>query len=92
MFLQVYGAKDVYLDLRENVDTNFAQVYEQAVEKAESVGVAASKPRVVGRQANKSNNQSTSIEQHYRVNMAIPFLDHVTKSLDAKFDRQCTIL
>ena len=55
---------------------------------AEKVGIEPEKPRVARRQAHRSNNPSTSVEEHYRVNAAIPFLDHVIENLNNKFDSE----
>ena len=46
------------------------------------------KPRVANLQAHRSNSPSTSVEEHYRVNAAILFLDHVIENLNNKFDSE----
>ena len=53
---------------------------------AEKVGVEPSMPRVVKRQKNKSNNPAETPEEHFKRNVAIPFLDHIISNLDTKFD------
>ena len=78
--------KATYAEVRETVADNFAAVYMDAVEMAEKVGVAPSKPRVARKQNHRANAPSESIEDHYRVNCAVPFIDHIITSLDDKFD------
>ena len=72
--------------IQTNVDESFAGVFEKAVELAEVIGVEPTKPRVAKRQTERSNNPSTTVEEHYRVNLAIPFIDHILENIDTKFD------
>ena len=87
MILQIDELKRVYCNLRKDVDANFGKMYAHAVTMASAVGVDPQKPRVVARQKNRANNPSETVEQHFRANIAIPFLDHVVESLNTKFDR-----
>jgi hypothetical protein len=58
-----------------------------AEELAESVGVTLSKPRIVGKgkQINRANATSDTAEEHYRINIYIPFLDHVLSQITERF-------
>ena len=42
-------------------------------------------PRVAGGQQHRSNTPATAPEAYYRVNLAIPLLQHVIAQLDDKF-------
>ena len=50
-----------------------------------SVNATPSQPRNCGRQQHRPNVPQDSIEEWYRVNAAIPFLDHVITELDSQF-------
>ena len=69
-------------------------VYTRAVKIATIIDVQPSKPRTSGRQANRSNavacnmQSSDAIANHYRVNMFIPFVDHVIQYLEDRFPQQ----
>ena len=76
----------MYCGIRNDIEESFAEVFRKAVELAEKVGVEPSKPRVAKRQTERSNNPSTSVEEHYRVNLAVPFIDHIIENLESKFD------
>ena len=47
--------------------------------------VEAKCPRVADRQQHRSNTPATAPEGYYRVNLAIPLLQHVIAQLDGKF-------
>ena len=68
------------------MDRNFSEIYEDAVKKAEEVGIVPTLPRVASRQKNKSNNPAQTPEEYFKRNVAIPFLDHIVTILDVKFD------
>ena len=72
---QVESTKETFRRERERVDESFAEIYVDAVSKAEEVGVEPKLPRVASRQFYKSNNPAQS-----------PFLDHIINNLDAKFE------
>jgi len=52
---------------------------------AEAAGVEPTTPRVCGRQRARCNIPSSTIQTHYRLNVAIPFVDHVINELDQQF-------
>ena len=67
----------VYKNERDNVDSGFQIIIDQAVQMADKVGCIVSAPRTVGRQQHRSNVSSATPIEHYKRNVAIPFLDHV---------------
>ena len=81
----VQEVKDTYREERSQAEEEFAKIYSQAVRMAEKVGTEPTKPRVVGRQQHRSNVASLSICDPYRLNLAIPFLDHINENLDTQF-------
>ena len=83
--LQVDTMKEFYRHERKEIEKNFHAVYTQAVNMAERIGSQPEKPRSVQRQRHRSNVPASTPEDYYRKNTAIPFLDHLTTQLDAKF-------
>ena len=54
---------------------------------AACANVEPAKPRTCNRQRDRPNVQVDSIEEWYRINVAIPFLDHITSELDSQFSQ-----
>ena len=82
---QVDEVSAFYKKLRSNVVTDFCKVYQQAERMATSINVAPSKPRNCSHQRNRPNASAETIEEWYRINVAIPFLDHIINELGEQF-------
>ena len=54
---------------------------------AEKEGTEPCQPRTVKRQKQHSTIQVDAMFDHYKINIAIPFLDHVISDLDGQFSR-----
>ena len=79
------------------MEDTFKPIYDQSVIMAKAVGESPSAPRITGRMTHRSNAQSADdpdappltpeqiINQYYRLNVVIPFLDHVIVQLDTRF-------
>ena len=52
---------------------------------AVSVSVQPCKPRTCGQQRNRPNVATVSIEKWYKINVAIPFIDHIINDVEAHF-------
>ena len=75
--------KTTHRNLRTNFHVHFDAIYDLAVEMAENVGIVPTAPRTTGRwQRHRAN---VDPEECYRVNVAVPFLDHVISELDCQF-------
>ncbi|XP_013421627.1 52 kDa repressor of the inhibitor of the protein kinase-like [Lingula anatina] len=81
----VAEVQEFYLKEREKVTESFQLIYDQAVRMAEKVGVQPSKPRISQRQKHRGNAPAETVFDHYKVNVAIPFLEHISNNLNAKF-------
>ena len=73
---------------REDVTSYFSGVYQHAVRMASAVEVEESRPRIASRQTKRANAPSESIEEHYKRNVAIPFLDHIHSDLVTRFSSE----
>lgn len=82
---QISDIQSYYKVIRANIDDELKKIYAHAERMAETVNSQPSKPRSCGRQMNRPNVVTTTIEQWYKVNVAIPFLDHIINDLDSRF-------
>ena len=78
---------------RSTVDSFHSECFQYACGKAKGIDVDIKKPRTCNRQRNRSNaslssdstSESNVIEQYFRINLTIPFLDEVLESLERRF-------
>ena len=52
---------------------------------ATAVNVQPSKPRSCARQRHRPNADAETIEDWYRINVAVPFLDHIIQEIECQF-------
>ena len=75
------------------MDEEFQKVYSEAVDMADSVGTEPSMPRLCGRQQHRANaDMGGDIEGYYRVNVAIPFINHIKMQMELKFDSKLFVV
>ena len=84
-YCQVDDIKVFYKEIRKNIASEFHTVYEQAARMAATVDVQPSAPRNCSRQRHRPNSDAETTGGWYRVNMAIPFLDHIISELENQF-------
>ena len=84
-YQQIDEIKSFYKEVRKNITDEFHKVYQQSKRMAATVNVEPSKPRSCARQRHRPNADAETIEDWYRVNVAIPFLDHIIQELDSRF-------
>ena len=63
--------------LEKNNVVQFHVIYEQAERMDNAVSTNISRPRNCCRQIHQPNAKVEGIEEWYRINVAIPFLDHM---------------
>ncbi|XP_041374266.1 zinc finger MYM-type protein 1-like [Gigantopelta aegis] len=80
---EISTVKAVYKAIYDDVEVEFSRSYKQAVIMASAVSTMPSMPRTVGRQTMRSNVPAATPEEHYRRNVAIPFLSHIQSELDS---------
>jgi len=52
---------------------------------ADKIGTKVSVPRITGRHEHRNNAPSVNPESHYRVNVAIPSIDHFLEEISSRF-------
>ena len=71
--------------IRKTIDTVFSSWYSEALELAELIGVSESVPRKTSIQRKRSNTQSQSTTEYYKIVVAIPMLDFFINQLEQRF-------
>ncbi|CAH1098925.1 unnamed protein product [Psylliodes chrysocephalus] len=70
---------------REQVNTVFQQLFDEAEELAEQLDVEIKCPRLVSRQVHRANNQpAQSAEEYFRRSVYIPLLDSIINDLQER--------
>lgn len=75
-------------DLRENIESEFCDWFSDVKRIVEAVGSEISVPRIAGKQIHRANATANGAtpEGYYRVNVAVPFLDHLHQEVSNRFD------
>jgi hypothetical protein len=76
----------------DNADGEFSKIFEQAVAMAASVDVQPTQPRIAGRQAHRSNIHGNTPEVYYKLNLFLPFMDHLNAELEGQFSGKKLLL
>lgn len=72
----------------QRCEEGFRGCFEKASAMANSVNVVPAKRRVCLNQNYRANVASETVEDHYRINLFYPFVDHITSELDARFSER----
>ena len=84
-FAMVSEVKTTHGNIRFNFRAHVYAIYDLAVEMAENVGILPTAPRTTGRLLHRANAPAVDTKEYYRVNVAVPFLDHIISELDCQF-------
>ena len=71
--------------VRSNIEEECHERFEDASRLADKIGATVSVPRITGRQEHRYNAPGVNPESHYRVNVAIPFIDHLLEEMSSRF-------
>ena len=72
--------------MRSNIEkAECHEWFEDASRLADKIGATVSVPRITWRQEHSNNAASVNPESHYRVNVAIPFIDHLLEEMSSRF-------
>ena len=71
--------------MRNDVASHF--LWALAQELAKSVDISLAMPHVIGKgkQVHRSNAHCGTVEEYYRTNLYIPFLDHILSQMTQQF-------
>ena len=67
------------------IDEECHEWFKDASRLAGKIGATVSVPRITGRQEHRNNAPSVNLESHYRVKVAIRFIDHLLEKVSSRF-------
>ena len=72
---------------RENIEKDFHDWFMDASRIGSELGIVLTVPRLSGRQQHRANAgpENPDPEVYYRINVAIPFMDHMEQVLNNRF-------
>lgn len=84
----IHLVKSTLKEYRSRVDDFHHRVYDKALALAVSIDLQESSPRLAGRQTQRRNVQAANAKDYYKLNLTVPFLDHMITELETRFDSQ----
>lgn len=72
---------------RENVETEFSNIFKSCEDLANIIDVELQIPRLCKQQKNRSNYSTNNVEDYYRITIFIPLLDNVIEDLKTRFSQ-----
>jgi hypothetical protein len=79
---------DVIGNIRENSVSEFEKYFKNASDKSALVGEEIRIPRLCGRQTTRSNIDTNSPIEWYRINIFLPFIDYLISQLNTRFNEK----
>ena len=87
-FKKIGEVKQLYMDMRNNVDKQNTKMYEKALKLASDIGCEENMPRIIRGRQTRPNPDVASPCEYYRVIITIPFLDSVISEMDSRFSSE----
>lgn len=82
---QVTTVYELVMDMRTDIDNVLLTVFNDASQLLNQIGEEIKMPRIVGRQANRSNGVASTPEKYYRLTIAVPYIDDFLSQLNERF-------
>lgn len=76
---------NVVSNIRDNVDKEFGEIFEKAAKILNQNGETVTLPRIIKKQGFRSGFETQDPQQHYKVSIFIPWVDHFVTHLNDKF-------
>ena len=70
-----------------NIEEECHEWFKDTSRLADKIGAAVSVPRITERQEHRNIAPSLNPESYYRVNVAIPFIDHLSEEMSSRFSK-----
>jgi len=74
--------------MRVNVDKEFDEWFEEAKQIANQIGAEIKLPRYAVRQSHRANATADTPFKYFKINVCIPFLDHIEREMSARFSEE----
>jgi len=81
----IENLQSCFREKRDESENGFLTLYKEAVETMGKLNVEPKMPRITGRQTNRANTPSGSIEEYFRRTIYIPMLDRMLMDLQTRF-------
>ena len=72
-------------NVRKNINYHHTEWYTEACDIASQVDATVKKPRINSRQTLRSNTPAETVEDYFRLNLSVPFIDHLLNELRTRF-------
>ncbi len=72
---------------REDIDNFSEQLFRHASRLAQQSDIPIIKPRTNQQQQHRSNSSNASVEEYFKIFVAIPFLDHLINDVNLRFSK-----
>ena len=72
-------------EIRKNVDDYSKRIFEHSSNLARKSGISITQPRISQCQKHRSNVESSSPEEYFKLTVLVPFLDHLLSDLSSHF-------
>ena len=82
----IESLKDLFLDIRQNIDMHHNKWYEKAVGLADQVNVPPCKPRTCSHMRNRDNPPAETESEYFKRVITIPLVDHLNTELQNRFN------
>ena len=77
--------RSILKNMRTNVDNEFQDWFKEAKQIANEVEVDINVPRYAHRQQHRANAPADTPLQYFKLNVGIPFLDHIDQEMSSRF-------
>ena len=77
--------RSILKNMRTNVDNEFQDWFKEAKQIANEVGADIKVPRYAHRQQHRANAPADTPLQYFKLNVGIPFLDHIDQEMSSRF-------
>ena len=71
--------------IRRDIDDVHQVWFKEFCTKAQQCDITPKKPRTCGRQTQRVNISSNSVEEYFKLGVAVPFLDHILSEFEHRY-------
>ena len=84
-YQMIDDVRSILKNMRTNVDNEFQDWFKEAKQIANKVGADIKVPRYAHRQQHRANAPADTPLQYFKLNVGIPFLDHIDQETSSRF-------
>ena len=84
-YQMIDDVRSILKTMRTNVENEFQDWFKEAKQIANEVGADIKVPRYAHRQQHRANAPADTPLQYFKLNVGIPFLDHIDQEMSSRF-------